>query len=84
MSAVYTYSEARQKLAIILDKADREGEVRVRRRDGRVFVIRPETDVLTPLDVAGIDLDMPAKEILGFVHEGRRVQADDAGLGPGT
>jgi hypothetical protein len=76
MSAVYTYSEARQKLATILDEADREGEVRVRRRDGRVFVIRPERGVESPLDVPGIDLDMPAEEIVGFIHEGRRIYLD--------
>ncbi len=77
MSAEYTYSEARQKLAAILEKAAREGEVRVRRRDGRVFVIRPEVGAGSPLDVPGIDLRISAEEIVEFVHEGRRSQREE-------
>ncbi len=72
MSTVYTYSEARQRLAALLEKAAREGEVRVRRRDGRVFVIRPEASQQSPLDVPGIELDMSAEEIVQYVREGRR------------
>ncbi len=72
MSTVYTYSEARQKLAALLERAARDGEVRVRRRDGRVFVIRPEAGSRSPLDVPGIDLGLSAEEIVQFVREGRR------------
>ncbi|WP_298981433.1 type II toxin-antitoxin system Phd/YefM family antitoxin [Caldilinea sp.] len=72
MSAVYTYSEARQNLASLLDKAAAEGEVRVRRRDGSVFVIRPEKATTSPLDVEGIDVDISTEEILEFIAEGRR------------
>jgi hypothetical protein len=73
MGGVYTYSEARQSLAAILEQAGREGEVRVRRRDGRVFVIRPEAPKQSPLDVRGIDLGLSADEIVQFVREGRRM-----------
>lgn len=73
MGEVYTYSEARQNLAAILDQAGREGEVRVRRRDGSVFVIKPDVDDKSPLDVAGIGLELSADEIVHFVREGRRV-----------
>ena len=38
----YTYSEARRKLARLLEQAEREGEVRIKRKDGRIFVIRPQ------------------------------------------
>ncbi len=38
---VYTYSEARQRLASLLDEALREGEVRIKRRDGDEFVLTP-------------------------------------------
>ncbi len=69
---VYTYSEARQNLASLLEKALREGEVRVKRRDGQVFVIRPEPAEGSPLDVEGIDLGITTAEIVQFVHEGRR------------
>jgi hypothetical protein len=69
---VYTYSEARQKLASLLDQVLLEGEVRIKRRDGHVFVIKPETQRRSPFDVPGIDLGMSAAEIVQFVQEGRR------------
>jgi PHD/YefM family antitoxin component YafN of YafNO toxin-antitoxin module len=72
MSAVYTYSEARQNLASLLDKAAREGEIRVRRKDGQVFLIIPEAKGSSPLDVEGIDLGLSKEEILEFIQEGRR------------
>jgi hypothetical protein len=70
---VYTYSEARQKLASLLEQAIKEGEVRIKRKDGRIFVIRPETKVGSPLDVESIDLGITAAEIVQFIHEGRRI-----------
>lgn len=69
---VYTYSEARQKLASLLDKAAQEGEVRIKRKDGRIFVIKPEPRADSPLDVDGIDLGLSAPEILAFIREGRK------------
>ena len=69
---VYTYSEARQKLASVLDKAIEEGEVRIKRKDGRVFVIRPEPKMGSPLDVEGIDLGVTTAEIVEFIRESRR------------
>ena len=39
MSTTVTYSEARQNLASLLDKVLVEGAVRIKRRDGQVFVI---------------------------------------------
>lgn len=45
----YTYSEARQRFATVLDKAYREGAVRIKRRDGKVFVVRPEKRRKSPL-----------------------------------
>ncbi|RMF04648.1 MAG: type II toxin-antitoxin system Phd/YefM family antitoxin [Chloroflexi bacterium] len=69
---VYTYSEARQKLATLLDQVLKEGEVRIKRRDGQVFIVKPETRRGSPLDVPGIDLDVNAEEIVQFIQEGRR------------
>ena len=69
---VYTYSEARQNLASVLDRAAEEGEVRVKRKDGQVFVIRPAAREDSPLNVEGIDLGLTADEIVQFVQEGRR------------
>ena len=69
---VYTYSEARQRLAALLERARREGSVRIRRRDGQVFVLRPEVTPKSPLNVRGIDLGLTRDEILEFVRAGRR------------
>jgi hypothetical protein len=70
---VYTYSEARRKLASLLEQAVKEGEVKIKRRDGQTFVIRPETRAGSPLDVEGIDLGITTAEIVQFIQEGRRV-----------
>ncbi len=69
---VFTYSEARQKLASLLDRARVEGEVRIKRKDGQVFVIKPLRESGSPLDVPGVDLGLSAAEIVEFVREGRR------------
>jgi hypothetical protein len=70
---VYTYSEARRKLASLLEQAVKEGEVKIKRRDGQTFVIRPETRAGSPLDVEGIDLGITTAEIVQFIQEGRRI-----------
>lgn len=68
----FTYSEARQELASVLDRARRDGAVRIRRRDGQCFVLRPDDRQGSPLDVPGIHLELSNDEIVSFVHEGRR------------
>jgi hypothetical protein len=69
---VFTYSEARQRLAALLDRALREGGVRIRRKDGEVFTLRPEASSDSPFDVDGLDLDLTREEIVEFVKAGRR------------
>jgi len=68
----FTYSEARQQLAALLDRARRDGAVRIRRRDGQVFVLRPESATASPLNVPGLKLALTRDDIVGLVHEGRR------------
>ena len=70
---VYTYSEARRNFATLLDKAAQEGQVRVKRKDGRIFVITLETNTDSPLDVEGLDLGLTASEILEAIQERRRL-----------
>ncbi len=69
---VYTYSEARQRFASLLEKARREGSVRIRRKDGQLFVLRPESVGGSPLDVKGINIGATRREIVAFVRAGRR------------
>jgi antitoxin (DNA-binding transcriptional repressor) of toxin-antitoxin stability system len=68
----YTYTEARQKLASLLEQAAKYGEVRIKRRDGQVFVIKPQKRVGSPLNVDGIKLNLSRQEILESIEEGRR------------
>ena len=69
---VYTYSEARQRFADVLRQAALDGEVRIRRRDGQVFSLRPDSPAGSPLDVPGVSTDVSAREIVGWVRDGRR------------
>jgi hypothetical protein len=68
----YTYSEARQRLASILDRARREGSVRIRRRDGQKFILQPETQSKSPLDVPGIKTGLKREEIVEIIRSSRR------------
>ncbi len=68
----FTYSEARQRLAALLERARREGAVRIRRKDGQVFVLRPEPTTGSPLDVPAVGARLSRNEILGVIREGRR------------
>ena len=70
---VYTYSEARQNLATLLETALQEGEVLIRRKDGQVFALKPINETDSPVDVKGVDLGLTAEEILQFIQEGRRM-----------
>lgn len=69
---VYSYSEARQQLAELLNRARREGQVRIRRRDGQVFVVHPTASASSPLDVPGVDSGLAREEVVGLVRESRR------------
>jgi antitoxin (DNA-binding transcriptional repressor) of toxin-antitoxin stability system len=68
----YTYTEARQKLASLLEQAAKYGEVRIKRRDGQVFIIKPQKREGSPLAVEGVDVNLTRKEILQSIEEGRR------------
>jgi hypothetical protein len=72
---VYSYSEARQQLAELLNRAGREGEVEIRRRDGHVFIVRPTARSGSPLDVPAIDAGLSRAEVLDLVRESRRSTA---------
>jgi prevent-host-death family protein len=58
----FTYSEARQRLAALLERARREGAVRIRRKGGQVFVLRPERPAGSPLDVPAIAARLSREE----------------------
>lgn len=68
----YTYSEARQRFAGLLERARREGAVRIRRKDGQLFVLRPERAAGSPLDVPAIGARLSREDIVDAIREGRR------------
>ena len=68
----YTFSEARQRLASLLDRAQKEGAVRIRKRDGRKFILQPETESKSPLNVPGLNLYIERDEIIEVIRSSRR------------
>ena len=68
---VYTYSEARQKLAMVLEQAEKTGKVLIRRKDGTTFSMVPEKTTASPLDVPTIRAKITSQEIVAIVREGR-------------
>ncbi|MFC1825351.1 type II toxin-antitoxin system Phd/YefM family antitoxin [Thermodesulfobacteriota bacterium] len=68
---VYTYSEARQKLAMVLEQAENTGKVLIRRKDGRTFALVPERIASSPLDVRSIKANITTQEVVDIVRAGR-------------
>lgn len=67
----YTYSEARQKLALLLDKAKKEGKVLIKRKDGAIFELKSVKEKKSPLDVKGVNAKLKKDEILEILREVR-------------
>ena len=68
---VYSYSEARQKLATVLKQAECSGKILIRRKDGRTFALTPETMATSPLDVPSIKAKVMTNELIDIIREGR-------------
>ncbi|MBI5300591.1 MAG: type II toxin-antitoxin system Phd/YefM family antitoxin [Chloroflexi bacterium] len=69
---IRTRTRTRPTLDAILERAAKQGQLRIKNKRGQVFVIRPERKTKSPLDVKGVDLKMTGDEIVQFIHEGRR------------
>jgi len=67
---IYTYSQARQNLAKILNQSNDE-EVLIRRRGGDSFVIIPKPREGSPFDVPGIQTKASTADVLAAVKESR-------------
>ena len=68
---VYTYSEARQHFAEILNIA-REEEVIIQRRGGEVFTIACKKTSRSPFAIPGIKTKATTKDILRAVKDSRK------------
>jgi hypothetical protein len=68
----YSYSEARERLSTLLERALMEGQVKLRSRDGRIFIIRPERLAKTsPFEVRSVKLPISKTDILDAIRESR-------------
>jgi hypothetical protein len=67
-----TIREDQKSLSSVLELAERDGEVRIQRTDGNVFVLKPETIKRSALDVVGVDLGVSSDEIVEFIRESRK------------
>jgi hypothetical protein len=65
----YTFTEARQNFASILNKAKKEGKIFIKRRDGTLFELKPVKSGKSPLDVQGIKSNISKDEILEVLRE---------------
>lgn len=68
---LYTYSVARQQFSKVLEAADKEGKVLIRRRDGSLFSLKPEKTLPSPFDVTGISTDVSTEEIVSTLRAER-------------
>ena len=68
---VFSISEARQNFAAVLDLAQKDGAVRITRRDGRAFTVQPVLEAPSPLAVKAVPLKVSRSEIVSAVREGR-------------
>ena len=69
MKKIYTYSEARQNLASILEKAKKTGSVLIKRKDGTIFELKAVALNNSPLDVRGVDINLNKEEIKSIIKE---------------
>lgn len=68
---IYTFSEAKQNFSSALDQAKKEGHVQISGLDGQTFIISPVIPKKSPLDIAGVNLNLTSEEIVAYVREGR-------------
>ncbi len=67
---VYTYSQARQNLAAVLNQSKDE-DVLIRRRSGDSFVVFPKPRQGSPFDVPGVKTKATTSDVLSAVRESR-------------
>jgi antitoxin (DNA-binding transcriptional repressor) of toxin-antitoxin stability system len=69
---LYTYSDARQHFAKVLEEASKDGKVLIRRRDGSLFSLVPEVQSNSPFDVDGVTTAVSTQEIVSTLREERQ------------
>jgi hypothetical protein len=72
---VFTYSEARKRLARVLDMARKE-EVLIKRRGGETFSLTRKPPRQSPFDVPGVKTRATTRNILEAIAESRSKRAE--------
>ena len=78
----YSFTEARQHFAAILEEAKREGVVCIKKRNGETFFIKPAISKKSPLDIEGVNLGLSSSEIVDIVREGREKNTANKAMHP--
>ena len=68
---IFTDAQAKQQLEAVLDQAEAEGEVVIKRADGTEFLVRPASVARSPLDVSSVKTSLTADDIVRAVRESR-------------
>jgi hypothetical protein len=67
----FTYSNARQNFASLLNIASKSSEVLIKRQDGTVFSLKLSSRKRSPLDIKGISTKITTNEIVDIIRESR-------------
>jgi prevent-host-death family protein len=67
----YSFTEARQNFASILDEAKKTGVVCIKKKNGESFYIKPVISKKSPLDIKGVNLGISSSDIVDIVRSGR-------------
>lgn len=67
----FSDQQASRQLSAVFDAARRQGEARIKSKDGEEFSVRPVRPAKSPLDIPGVNLHLTAQEIVQAVREGR-------------
>jgi len=67
----YTYSSARQNLAMLLEEAKKSSSVFIKRKNGDLFKLIPVKPKKSPLDIPGIKSSITTAQIVSAVRESR-------------
>lgn len=71
MTMTYSYEKAKKSFDLVFKKASLEGKVAIR-KDDQIYILMPESKNASPLDIEGIDVKITSKDIVHFIHEGRK------------
>ena len=58
----YSFSEVKQNIKSVFEQAIIDGAVQIKGEDGQFFMLMPIVERKSPLDVAGVSLDLTEVE----------------------